>query len=128
MERRTILCIEDEEDIRTLYRLVLARAGYAFQCAATGQEGLALARALHPRLIILDLMMPDMNGLEVLDAMGMFPDLRETPILIVTVRDLEAERIVYQLRHEQVNVVGYLLKPFPLRRLIEMIERALQES
>ncbi len=122
MSKKTILCIEDEEDIRDLYRIVLTRAGYDYHYAAGGYQGLSMARELKPDLIILDLMMPDLNGIDVLHSLSEDTELQRIPVLIITVRDLEAEMLIHKLS-EHANLVGYILKPFPLHHLIHEIER-----
>ncbi len=128
MSKKIVLCIEDEDDIRALYRIVLTRAGYDYRYAAGGYEGLEVARAVHPDLIILDLMIPDLNGINILHELSNDPDLRHIPVLIVTVRDMEAERLIYQLRDKHANLVGYILKPFPLNLLIEHVDRVLRPA
>ncbi len=128
MEKKTVLCIEDEDDIRDLYRIVLSRAGYEYYYAAGGYEGLEMARSLQPDLIILDLMMPDLNGISVLHELGQDPEMRHIPVLIVTVRDMEAEKLVHQLRGRHANLVGYILKPFPLHALLEHVDRVLRPA
>ncbi len=128
MTKKTVLCIEDEDDIRDLYRIVLSRAGYDYHYAAGGYDGLEVARQLQPDLIILDLMMPDLDGISVLHELSNDPGLRHIPVLVVTVRDLEAEKLVHQLRGRHANLVGYILKPFPLQMLLEHVERALHAA
>ncbi len=125
MSGKTILCIEDEDDIRDLYRIVLTRAGYRYHYAAGGYQGLEMARRLQPDLIILDLMMPGLSGIDVLEQMREDEALRHIPVLIVTVRDLEAEMLVHKLYGEHDNLVGYILKPFPLHHFLEQVRAAL---
>lgn len=79
-----ILVIDDEADTRELYRRNLERAGFRVECAASGAEGLELAKSMRPSAITLDVMMPGMDGWAVLAALRHDPDTSEIPVVMVT--------------------------------------------
>jgi CheY-like chemotaxis protein len=79
----TILVCDDEPSLRELVRAVLGPR-YSFVEADDGQRALALARELHPDLIVLDLMLPGMSGIEVLDVLKSDPELASVPVIVVT--------------------------------------------
>jgi threonine synthase len=89
-----ILIIDDHPDARRLLRRILqARGNYALFEAGSGGEGLAMAAAERPDLILLDLMMPEMDGFDVLDSLKRTEALREVPVIVVTAKELtEQER------------------------------------
>lgn len=115
--RAEILIVEDDRKTAELLRLYLEREGYATRVAHDGRRGLALARSTHPAAIILDLMLPEMDGLDVCHA------LRETgsdpgvPILMLTARSTEDD-LIFGL---EVGADDYLTKPFSPRELVARV-------
>jgi CheY-like chemotaxis protein len=81
-----ILCIEDEPEMIDLIRLILERRGFNVQGAAGGVEGIKKVRELHPDLVLLDLMMPDMDGWEVYQQMKADESTRNIPVIVVTAK------------------------------------------
>lgn len=116
-----VLVIEDEPDLRRVVGRVLAEEGYAVDSAANGEEGLALAKAFDYDAIVLDLMLPRINGWDLLRELRR---RKATPVLIVTARDALQDRVL------GLDIGGddYLVKPFELKelqaRLRALIRRA----
>ncbi|MBX0330900.1 response regulator transcription factor [Oscillochloris sp. ZM17-4] len=106
----TILIVDDEASIRNVARAYLEHEGYSVLCAETGPEGLAMARQRQPDLVILDLMLPGMDGMEVTARLREDSDVY---ILMLTARSDEADRVA-GLR---VGADDYLTKPFSPREL-----------
>lgn len=91
---KKILIVEDEKDILDLIRMYLERESYRTLTTMTGFEALKLARAEHPHLIILDLMLPEMDGFEVCRHIRADPTISGTPIIMVTAKAEHADTIV----------------------------------
>jgi len=104
----TVLVVEDEPDNRLLIGMVLRGEGYEVVEAEDGVVGLARAREIHPDLVLLDVMMPGLNGFEVHERLQADPELRRIPVVMLTAlaQRTEVERAV---RH---GVQGYVTKPF----------------
>ncbi len=119
-----ILVIEDEEDILELITYNLSREGCRVNGAATGEAGLAHVSANKPDLIILDLMLPGMDGFEVCRRLKNDPATRAIPILIVTARGEEAD-VVTGL---ELGADDYLTKPFSPRVLVARIRAVLRRG
>jgi len=124
MSKKKILIIEDDADIRNLIRLNLTREGYDVASAEDGEDGLRLARKDQFDLMILDLMLPNMNGLDVCRAVRADEKLRGTGILIVTANDDEAD-IVTGL---ELGADDYLVKPFNVRVLTARVRAVLRRQ
>lgn len=120
-ENDTILIIDDEVQIRRLLEITLSANGYKISEAATGKEGLAKAAINHPVLIILDLGLPDLDGLDVLKKLR---EWYEKPILILSVRNSEDD-IVKAL---DLGANDYLTKPFRTGELLARIRVAIRQS
>jgi len=84
--KKTVVCIEDEPEMIDLIRLILERRGLEVVGALTGREGLETVRRVKPDLILLDLMLPDMDGWELYRQIKADPELRHIPIQVVTAR------------------------------------------
>jgi CheY-like chemotaxis protein len=113
--RCSILVVEDDPGIRESLVECLASEGYAVEPASDGAEGLERLRAHRPDVVVLDLVMPVMNGAELLDAVGRDPALRDVPILLMTAA---MPHLV-----EMPRAAGYLAKPFELGELLDAVER-----
>jgi CheY-like chemotaxis protein len=114
--RRTILVVEDDAGIRESLVECLATEGFDVLPATNGVDGLARLRARRPHLVVLDLVMPVMNGAEFLDAVARDSTLAGVPVLLMTAAmPTPGERLP--------PVSGYLPKPFELDELLEAIER-----
>ena len=122
MAKETILVVEDEEDIRELLRYNLAKEGYQVACAASGEEAVKAATAAPPDLVLLDLMLPGMDGLEVCRPLKGEPRTRSIPIIMLTAKGEEAD-IVTGL---ELGADDYVTKPFSPRVLLARIRTALR--
>ncbi len=114
MPAARILVVEDEENLLEAIRYNLEGQGYDALTAPDGQSGLATARAERPDLVILDVMLPGMDGLEVCRAIRREQDM---PILMLTARDEEVDRIVGL----ELGADDYITKPFSMRELMARV-------
>ena len=126
-----VLVVDDEAAIRLLCRVNLRLAGMEVLEASNGAVGIELARRERPDLILLDVMMPEVDGWEVVSALAEDPDTREIPIVFLTAR---SER-VDQRRGLEAGAVAYVTKPFDpvrlapfLQELLERIERGERDA
>jgi two-component system response regulator VicR len=117
-----IVCIEDEIEMIELIRLILGRRGFDVQGAAGGKEGLKMVRELLPDLVLLDLMMPEMDGWEVYQQMKADVSTRDIPVVVVTAR---AQNIDKVLGLHIAKVDDYIAKPFGPQELIDSVEKIL---
>lgn len=122
MSEGTILVIEDDADIRELLHFNLAGEGFHPLEAADGVTGLALAREHLPCCILLDLMLPGMDGLEVCRRLAANPQTQDIPILILTARGEEMDRVVGL----SLGADDYVVKPFSVRELMLRIRAILR--
>jgi len=120
----TVLIVDDEKEIRELLRYNLERQGYNVLTAHDGEEGLARAFATHPDLILLDLLLPGLNGLEVLRELRAEPSTRELPVLLLTARGAEMDKLLGFER----GADDYITKPFSPREVIARIEAVLRRA
>jgi two-component system, OmpR family, phosphate regulon response regulator PhoB len=116
--RGLVLIVDDERDLRTLLDFNLRQAGWRTAQAATGAEALARARALEPSVVILDLNLPDVSGIDVCRQLRADDQTRELPILMLTARGAEEDRVA----GFEVGADDYLAKPFSLRELVLRVE------
>jgi CheY-like chemotaxis protein len=86
-----VLIVEDDPSTRDMLRRTLERAGWTVTEAENGRVALARLAERRPRLVLLDLMMPEMDGFELLEAMGRRPDLKGLPVIVLTAKELTAE-------------------------------------
>jgi twitching motility two-component system response regulator PilH len=114
-----ILVIEDDPDQRRLMERTLATAGHRILTASDGQTGVETALAIQPKLIILDVMMPKMNGYQAARALKQNPATAEIPILMVTAKQEPAD----EFWSSQVGAVGFLTKPVDIAALIKEVAK-----
>jgi DNA-binding response OmpR family regulator len=124
-DTKRIIYIEDEQEMIDLVRLILSRKGYQVKGAIGGQEGLDLVRAESPDLVLLDLMMPDMDGWEVYQQMKAGITTRGIPVIVVTAK---AQNIDKVLGVHIAKVDDYISKPFSPQQLIESVEKVLNRK
>jgi two-component system, OmpR family, response regulator VicR len=117
-----ILCIEDDSEMTDLMQLILARKGYQILIAAGGQAGIQKVREDKPDLVLLDLMMPDMDGWEVYQQMKADETTRDIPVIIVTAKAQSIDKV---LGLHIAKVDDYIAKPFSPKDLVESVERVL---
>ena len=116
-----ILVIEDESDLQQVLDYNLRQTGHDVIAAALGQEGLRLAREHRPDLVVLDLMLPDLAGTEVCKALKRDPATRHIPVLMLTAKGEEIDRVLgFELGAED-----YVVKPFSVRELLLRIQALL---
>jgi len=120
----TILIIEDEKDIAQLISYNLEQEGFRAKVAAEGQEGFEKALAELPDFIVLDLMLPKLGGLEVCRKLKSHPKAKHIPILILTAKGEEIDRVV----GFEVGADDYMVKPFSPRELVLRIKAILKRS
>jgi DNA-binding response OmpR family regulator len=118
----SIVCIEDEPEMIELVKIILNRKGYSVHGADGGETGLALIRKVKPDLVLLDLMMPDMDGWEVYQQMRADPEIRDIPVIIVTAKAQNIDKIL-GLHIAKVN--DYITKPFGPSELLQSIQTVL---
>jgi two-component system response regulator VicR len=119
-EAKRIVCIEDEPDMIELLRAILEGKGFEFIAADGGVEGLKVVREERPDLILLDLMMPDMDGWEVFQQVKDDPELSKIPVVVVTAKAQSIDKVLglYIARAED-----YITKPFKVQDLVDSIEK-----
>ncbi len=119
-----ILCIEDDPDMIDYIRLILTKAGYKVIGAEGGEAGLEAMRRESPDLILLDLMMPGMDGAEVLLHKKQDPAIRDIPVIALTALDSPFDQLMWLAR---TDLQDFIVKSkLPRRELIARIERVLQ--
>ncbi|MCJ7432020.1 MAG: response regulator [Anaerolineales bacterium] len=117
-----IICIEDEMEMIDLIRIILGRRGFEVTGANGGREGLRLIREKLPDLVLLDLMMPDMDGWEVYQQMKADETTRNIPVIVVTAK---AQNIDKVLGLHIAKVDDYIAKPFSPQELLASVEKIL---
>jgi DNA-binding response OmpR family regulator len=117
---KRVVCIEDEPEMIDLVRLILGRKGFNVIGANGGIEGLETVRREQPDLVLLDLMMPDMDGWEVYQQMKADSVLREIPVVVVTAKAQSIDKV---LGLHIAKVDDYITKPFGPQELLESVEK-----
>ncbi|HQU35232.1 MAG: Alkaline phosphatase synthesis transcriptional regulatory protein PhoP [Anaerolineales bacterium] len=121
---KSILCIEDEAEMIDLMRLILGRRGYDVKGAISGMEGLKMIREHAPDLILLDLMMPEMDGWEVYQQIKADEKMKGTPVIVVTAKAQSIDRV---LGLHIAKVDDYIAKPFSPQELLTSVEKVLNK-
>ena len=121
-KKRLILCIEDEREMIDLIRIILEKRGFEVKGALSGEEGLKLAREEKPDLILLDLMMPGMDGWEVYRQLKNDDALKDIPVIVVTAKSQGIDKV---LGLYIAKVDDYISKPFGPNELVESINKIL---
>lgn len=120
--KRRVLYIEDEPEMIELIRLILARRGFEVTGAVGGQEGLQAVRKDLPDLVLLDLMMPDLDGWDVYQQMKADPATQKIPVIVVTAKAQSIDKV---LGLHIAKVDDYISKPFSPNELVESVEKVL---
>jgi DNA-binding response OmpR family regulator len=118
MNNRKILIVDDEVDILHFLELVLQERGYQVTSATGGQNALALARAQRPDLVLLDIMMPQMDGWEVLRLLRVDPKTQTIPVAMISARTDAKDRV----QGLQEGALDYICKPFSLDELLTKVD------
>lgn len=124
MSNTQVLVVEDEEDIQELIQYNLTREGYRVECVGSGEEALSAAKSRKPDIIVLDLMLPGLDGLEVCRQIRRDDRVATTPILIVSAKGEEAD-IVAGL---ELGADDYLTKPFSPRELLARMRAVMRRG
>jgi two-component system phosphate regulon response regulator PhoB len=117
-----VLVVEDESSLVTLLRYNLEREGYRVAEASDGEEALIVADETHPDLVILDWMLPQLSGIEVCRRMRARGHLRNTPIVMLTARGEESDRI----RGLDTGADDYIVKPFSMSELLARVRAVMR--
>ncbi|HDQ34926.1 MAG TPA: response regulator [Chloroflexi bacterium] len=121
-KKRTVVCVEDEPEMIDLIRLILGRKNFELVGAIGGREGLETVRRIKPDLVLLDLMMPDMDGWEVYQQMKADDELREIPVIVVTAKAQSIDKV---LGLHIAKVDDYVTKPFGPQELLASVNKVL---
>lgn len=121
-KEKRVVCVEDEPEMIDLVRLILGRQGYEVIGANGGIAGLEIIQREKPDLVLLDLMMPDMDGWEVYQQLKADNDLRDIPVIIVTAKAQSIDKV---LGLHIAKVDDYITKPFGPQELLESVEKNL---
>jgi DNA-binding response OmpR family regulator len=124
-DKKRIVCIEDEPETTNLVKLILAREGYEVLGANGGEAGLELVRKELPDLILLDLMMPDMDGWQVYQHLKEDEATRDIPVIVVTAKVQSIDKV---LGLQVAKVDDYITKPFRPEELSERVKYVLSQS
>ena len=117
-----IAIIEDDQVINQMYRMKFEAAGFDVATASDGEAGVAIVKKFHPDLILLDLQMPNMNGVEALSLIRTLPSHKQTPVIVLT--NLGEEEAPDGLR--KLGVHRYIVKAdFTPRQVVERVKHAL---
>jgi two-component system response regulator VicR len=121
-DKKVVVCIEDEPEMIDLVKLILGRKGFELVGAVGGREGLETVRQLKPDLVLLDLMMPDMDGWEVYQKMKTDEELKEIPVIVVTAKAQSIDKV---LGLHIAKVEDYVTKPFGPQELLQAVNKVL---
>ncbi len=121
-EKRTVVCVEDEPEMIDLVKLILGRKGFDLVGAVGGREGIEAVRRLKPDLVLLDLMMPDMDGWEVYQQMKADDALKDIPVIVVTAKAQSIDKV---LGLHIAKVDDYVTKPFGPQELLQSVNKVL---
>ncbi|MBN1179765.1 MAG: response regulator [Anaerolineae bacterium] len=121
-KQKTVVCIEDEPEMIDLVRLILGRKGFELIGAVGGRDGLETVRKVKPDLVLLDLMMPDMDGWEVYQQMKNDDELKDIHVIVVTAKAQSIDKV---LGLHIAKVDDYVTKPFGPQELLESVNKVL---
>ena len=121
---KLILVVDDEPDLLELVRLTLGQEGFRVETAVNGADALAKVTALRPDLLVLDLMLPDLSGTEVCRQIRSAPETARLPVIMLTARSEEIDRIV----GFELGADDYVTKPFSPRELILRVKAVLRRG
>ena len=123
-DHQTILVVDDESHMRRLIEFTLRKGGYTIVVVGNGREAIAAARASSPDLIILDVLMPEMDGMEALDRLKENQQTASIPVILLTGIGQPAARQLV----EEKGTVTYLAKPFSPSKLLREVRRKLEPA
>ena len=120
-EGKKILIVDDEQDIVETLKFILEAQGYTCFCAYNGEDGLNKAKEIMPDLIILDVMMPKINGYKISRLLKYDNKYKDIPIIMVTARSQEQDKLI----GEETGVNEYISKPFELEEILAIVKKYL---
>lgn len=120
--KKVVICIEDDPEMIELVKLILGRKGFDLVGAIGGREGLETVRQLKPDLVLLDLMMPDIDGWEVYQQMKADDELKDIPVIVVTAKAQSIDKV---LGLHIAKVDDYVTKPFGPQELLQSVNKVL---
>ncbi len=123
-DSKVILVIDDERLILELVKITFETKGYKVFAALDGKNGLEIARQKHIDLIILDLMMPDMDGFEVFHKLQQNTDTKNIPIVVLTARSQRLDKE----KAQELGINNYIVKPFEQTEVEQIVENLLKET
>ncbi len=115
---KKILIVDDEQDIVETLKFMLEANGYECHCAYDGESGLNLAKEIIPDLIILDVMMPKINGYKISRLLKYDNKYRDIPIIMITARSQDEDKLI----GEETGVNEYITKPFEIDFVVERVK------
>lgn len=121
---KKILIVDDEQDIVESLKFVLEGFNYTCYCAYNGEDGLQLAREIMPDLIILDVMMPRINGYKISRLLKFDKKYKDIPILMITARSQEEDKLI----GEETGADEYITKPFDIDEVVKIIQKYLDKE
>ncbi len=121
---KKILLVDDEQDIVETLKFVLESEGYTCYCAYNGEDGLKLAKEIIPDLMILDIMMPKINGFKISRLLKYDAKYKKIPIIMLTARSQESDKKI----GEETGADVYITKPFDLDEVLSTVTRLLKEN
>ncbi|MFW5695232.1 MAG: response regulator [Alkalispirochaeta sp.] len=124
MEEHTILVVDDEVDIQELVRYNLQKEGFVVHTVGTGEDALSAAEHLHPEAIVLDLMLPGIDGIQVCKRLKKQEHTREIPVIMLTAKTEEADMVAGL----EMGADDYITKPFSPKVLIARLKAVMRRS
>ena len=121
-DAKLVVCVEDEPEMIDLIRLILTRRGFEVVGANGGKDGLEAIRTRKPSLVLLDLMMPDMDGWEVYQQIKADEETRDIPVIVVTAKAQSIDKV---LGLHIAKVDDYISKPFSPQELLDSVDQVL---
>lgn len=121
-ENRTILVVDDDPDCRVMVKTILQSSGFEVEEAGDGLEALERLKTLKPAMVLLDIMMPEMSGYDVVLRMKQHPETQNIPIIMLTAKG-EPEDLI--LGYKEYGIEYYITKPFTTRQLLSGIKLVL---
>jgi DNA-binding response OmpR family regulator len=120
-----IVCIEDDPKTIDLVKLILKKEGFEVTGVGNGRDGLSVIEEIQPDLVLLDLMMPDMDGWEVYQSMRANESMRQVPVIVLTAKAQSIDKV---LGLHIAKVDDYITKPFSPGELIQSVRKVLAEA
>ena len=121
---KKILIVDDEQDIVESVKFILESSDYTCYCAYNGEDGLRLAKEIMPDLIILDVMMPKINGYKISRLLKFDNKYKNIPIIMVTARSQEEDKLI----GEETGADEYITKPFDMDEIVSKVDKYLKKD